>query len=77
VKGDRDKCPAAGMDGYVAKPLSVRALVEAIDSAMGSEVPGRRPPVGLEAMVERFDGEGLLTESQRSSWKIFRRAWRH
>ncbi len=32
MKGDRDKCLAAGMDGYVAKPIRLRELQAAIEN---------------------------------------------
>lgn len=31
LAGDRERCLAAGMDGYVAKPISVKELVGVID----------------------------------------------
>jgi PAS domain S-box-containing protein len=33
---DRDACLAAGMDGYIAKPISARELFEVIDSTLGT-----------------------------------------
>ena len=30
MKGDREECPAAGMDDYVTKPIRVDQLVEAL-----------------------------------------------
>ena len=32
LKGDRERCLAAGMDHYVTKPVSQRALAAAIES---------------------------------------------
>lgn len=31
MKGDKERCLAAGMDGYVAKPIKSSALFETID----------------------------------------------
>jgi CheY-like chemotaxis protein len=33
LKGDRERCFEAGMDGYIAKPISRAKLFEAIDEA--------------------------------------------
>jgi CheY-like chemotaxis protein len=42
MKGDRERCLAAGMDAYVAKPLQAQELFEVIESLV-------RPPSGPEA----------------------------
>jgi two-component system, sensor histidine kinase len=39
MEGDRERCLAAGMDGYVSKPINPRALLEAIQAALPA---GRR-----------------------------------
>jgi HPt (histidine-containing phosphotransfer) domain-containing protein len=39
MKGDRERCLAAGMDAYLAKPIHARELLEVIDST----VPPLRP----------------------------------
>jgi CheY-like chemotaxis protein len=37
MKGDRERCLEAGMDGYVSKPIQPRELIEAIAKAMGKQ----------------------------------------
>jgi signal transduction histidine kinase/HPt (histidine-containing phosphotransfer) domain-containing protein len=49
LKGDREKCLAAGMDGYVAKPIQAHELLRAIagvvpaDAPAEAAAPERRP----------------------------------
>ena len=34
MKGDEERCLAAGMDGYVSKPIQIEQLFAAIDSVL-------------------------------------------
>src|SRR5437764_5707502 len=45
MKGDRDRCLDAGMDGYVAKPIQAKAILAAIEEAVASSrATYDRPP---------------------------------
>jgi two-component system sensor histidine kinase/response regulator len=49
LKGDRERCLEAGMDGYVSKPISKQELFSAIAVAVNnSEQPQERRPVLLQ-----------------------------
>ncbi len=77
MKGDRERCLAAGMDGYVSKPIQPAELFEAIDglartkTAPGPSAPRMRPAaartlepvVDRQALLGRLEGDTqLLTE---------------
>ena len=57
MEGDRERCLAAGMDGYVAKPINRRVLADALENVVTAPCPaaggpGRQPsslePVGCD-----------------------------
>ncbi|MCS6859992.1 MAG: response regulator [Abditibacteriales bacterium] len=70
MTGDRERCLAAGMDGYVAKPLQPRELFEALEAASHQPVlpaandtpaPEASPPapqdiIDRAAILARVDG---------------------
>jgi CheY-like chemotaxis protein/HPt (histidine-containing phosphotransfer) domain-containing protein len=69
MKGDRDRCLNAGMDGYVAKPIQAAELYRAIDSLLGRMTPGEvalpreeilAPAFHREAALERLGGDETL-----------------
>jgi CheY-like chemotaxis protein len=44
MKGDRERCLAAGMDGYLAKPIQAKELYEVIEEIAAS-ITARNPAV--------------------------------
>lgn len=66
TEGDRELCMRAGMDGYVAKPVKMKALAEALDGWMdrgarnGSSLsPASQKSAGAENDDERLDPVSL------------------
>jgi two-component system sensor histidine kinase/response regulator len=61
MQGDRERCLAAGMDGYVAKPMKASELYAAIDhllqGAVESNIPADTPPLDLPAALSIVDGD--------------------
>jgi two-component system, sensor histidine kinase and response regulator len=73
MKGDEEKCLAAGMDGYLAKPIRTEALLEVLDQVgkrvaaaeTGGEAPASDSAKGvidLDAAMERLEGDRELFE---------------
>ena len=59
MKGDRERCLAAGMDGYVAKPIRQQELMETIEALVPSG-PGVRPTSPAENIPREVLDEALL-----------------
>ena len=70
MKGDRERCLAAGMDDYVSKPLQLSELLASLDrlTTPGAGAPTDTPaetdavddPVDLTAALELVDGDREL-----------------
>jgi CheY-like chemotaxis protein len=54
MKGDRERCLEAGMDGYVAKPIQPEELLTALEAAAGGDAVDR------EALLARVNGNTKL-----------------
>ncbi len=49
LKGDRERCLASGMDGYVAKPIQPRELWQALNELVPHDVPAEKPVPASES----------------------------
>jgi signal transduction histidine kinase/DNA-binding response OmpR family regulator len=49
MQGDKERCLAAGMDGYVSKPINVKELVAAVETALeNSRMPSENTAAGQQ-----------------------------
>jgi two-component system, sensor histidine kinase and response regulator len=67
MKGDQERCLAAGMDGYLAKPVTADELYAAIDQLFSRESdpppPAAEPPIDLATILRIVEGDkALLSE---------------
>jgi len=56
LKGDRERCLEAGMDAYIAKPISARELEQTIADLTGRK---HRPPTTLPSGTDDVSGQPL------------------
>jgi response regulator RpfG family c-di-GMP phosphodiesterase len=59
IKGESERCIAAGMNGYVSKPFTEESLITAIGSLLGQEVKSEVQTAGIVAESELFNLDGL------------------
>ena len=72
MQGDRERCLEAGMDGYISKPVSIEAMLDAIagtiedpqDVPAGPSADARPSDNGLnvDLLIERTGGASILAE---------------
>ncbi|MFB3066130.1 MAG: response regulator, partial [Planctomycetota bacterium] len=60
MKGDRERCLAGGMDGYLAKPIEAQELYDAVEGLASGSPPAEAKEVEASAQSALFDQEGAL-----------------
>jgi two-component system sensor histidine kinase/response regulator len=65
MKGDKERCLAAGMDGYLSKPIRPQELDAVLDAYSSEPVPAGSgdSAINVDELMERVDGDrSLLAE---------------
>jgi CheY-like chemotaxis protein/HPt (histidine-containing phosphotransfer) domain-containing protein len=55
MKGDRERCLAAGMDAYLSKPIQQRDLLQALEWLLPGSAPSDETPVPAESGEQLLD----------------------
>jgi signal transduction histidine kinase/CheY-like chemotaxis protein len=57
MTGDRDRCLAAGMDGYLSKPINQPLLLKVVEQGSNGEQPPARAALDQPALLARVGGD--------------------
>jgi CheY-like chemotaxis protein len=64
LKGDRQRCLEAGMDGYIAKPIRADELFDAIEALLGGSGPSAACPTPAASEPPIVDWPNALSLAQ-------------
>ncbi len=64
MKGDRERCLAAGMDGYISKPIQAQELFDAIGALVGESTETGEGATRVKPDEEVFDRAAALERVQ-------------
>jgi CheY-like chemotaxis protein len=68
MQGDRERCIAAGMDGYLAKPIDPKSFLQTVEGISQRAAQSETAPKDAEARAERGDGRRALDAKALLEW---------